>query len=269
MQGTFSKHIKLSMPLLRTDEVIVLDIKEIGESDLMISFLTRHSGKLKGIAKHAKKSIRRFPNCFSLGNLLSLEYSIRPNKDLSFLLQGRLIKSPMYEIHELKLDSNIKLGIYTLKLTDIALPLSLPEPNIYEMLLKLFTKLKEQRNAKSLCLYYETRLMKLLGYGINLTECLSCKRRYTFTGKAFFAPLKGGIYCQRCAPSTGTFTLEPAQITILNSYQTTDIEDMLITDLDPIAFERLSSVIVSHMKQHISPIPTYVWGIREKISKGS
>jgi|GEM_PF-1751253 len=257
------------MPSNKTDEVIVLDVKEIGEADLLISFLTRHSGRLKGIGKHAKKSIRRFPNCFSPGNLLSLDYSIRPNKELTFLIQGRLYDSPLQEMHHLRLTNNISLALYALKLTDIALPPSLPEPDVFETLLKLLKKLKEAKEIRQLCLYYETKLMKILGYEINLTECLSCKRHYTFTGNAFFLPLKGGIYCKRCTPSSGTFTLEPSHVKIIQTYQTVDILDLPSVDLDPISSERIAEAILSHMKQHLNPMPPFLWELRGKILERS
>ena len=47
----------------RQTPAIVLTVREYGEADLMVNFLTPGYGPLTGIAKHARKSRRRFAHC--------------------------------------------------------------------------------------------------------------------------------------------------------------------------------------------------------------
>ncbi len=42
---------------------IVLSVRNYGEADLLVTFLTPSRGLLTGMAKHAKKSRRRFAHC--------------------------------------------------------------------------------------------------------------------------------------------------------------------------------------------------------------
>ena len=42
---------------------IVLTVRDYGEADLLVTFLTPGQGPVTGIAKHAKKSRRRFAHC--------------------------------------------------------------------------------------------------------------------------------------------------------------------------------------------------------------
>ena len=44
-------------------QAIVLTVRDYGEADLLVTFLTPGRGRLTGIAKHARKSRRRFAHC--------------------------------------------------------------------------------------------------------------------------------------------------------------------------------------------------------------
>jgi DNA repair protein RecO (recombination protein O) len=46
---------------LESTPAIVLRTREYGESDKIVTFLSRTAGKFSGIAKGAKRSQRRFP----------------------------------------------------------------------------------------------------------------------------------------------------------------------------------------------------------------
>ena len=60
----------------------VLKKWDVGESDQLVSFLFLPRGKLKGIAKGAKRSKRRFGGLLSPFLLVQLECFENPNRDL-------------------------------------------------------------------------------------------------------------------------------------------------------------------------------------------
>src|SRR5262249_58766081 len=47
-------------PMLKSSESVVLRTYPMHESDLLVTLFTRNEGKVKGVAKAAKKSKRRF-----------------------------------------------------------------------------------------------------------------------------------------------------------------------------------------------------------------
>ena len=57
---------------------IIMRVKDFGESDLLITFFTPDEGKIKGIAKGARRSRARFVNCL---DIFSLESGIQPEKE--------------------------------------------------------------------------------------------------------------------------------------------------------------------------------------------
>jgi DNA repair protein RecO (recombination protein O) len=59
------------MPLYTT-HAIVIRVSNYGESDKIVTFFTRDFGKIKGIAKGARRSRKRFQNALDLFSHLRL-----------------------------------------------------------------------------------------------------------------------------------------------------------------------------------------------------
>ena len=77
----------------RQTPAIVLTVREYGEADLMVNFLTPEYGPLTGIAKHARKSRRRFAHCLEPLSRVVFFLSPRAGRDLEFLQKGELVQS--------------------------------------------------------------------------------------------------------------------------------------------------------------------------------
>ncbi len=69
------------MPAL-SSEAIILQSKPTGESDLVVDFLSPDLGRLKGIAKGAKKSKKRFIHCLEPLSRSRLELFEKPSQGL-------------------------------------------------------------------------------------------------------------------------------------------------------------------------------------------
>ncbi|MGB9294065.1 MAG: DNA repair protein RecO, partial [Desulfobaccales bacterium] len=74
-------------------QAIVLTVREYGEADLLVTFLTPGRGRLTGIAKHARKSRRRFAHCLEPLSRVVFFLSTRSRGDLEFLQKGELLRS--------------------------------------------------------------------------------------------------------------------------------------------------------------------------------
>ncbi|MDO8527304.1 MAG: DNA repair protein RecO [Deltaproteobacteria bacterium] len=69
----------------RTDEAIVLRVRDYGESDSIVSLFTKGEGRLSGIAKWAKKSRKRFGAALEIGACVHLVYDDHPHRDMVLL----------------------------------------------------------------------------------------------------------------------------------------------------------------------------------------
>ncbi len=186
-------------------------IKDFGESDILASFFTADNGRLKGVAKGARRSQKRFANCLDLFCLTDVEYGIRKKGDLYLLHSCKLVHS----FPGLRSDfSVLSLASYMIELTDILFPLGVVDKKMFELLKNSFLVLNEVRKIEPIRIFFEAKAMALGGYGINLDKCCECGRPYTGKGKAVFIQSKGGIACLKCeqesklSPSLGPNTVK-------------------------------------------------------------
>ena len=82
------------MPL-KQSEAIVLRTYPLRESDLLVTLFTRVDGKVKGVARAAKKSKRRFGGALEPLTLVRAYYDDREGKELARLDSCDILESPL------------------------------------------------------------------------------------------------------------------------------------------------------------------------------
>ena len=192
-------------------------IKDFGESDLLVTFFTADRGQLKGIAKHARKSRKRFANCLDTFSLVSLEYAIRKRGGLCFIHSGTLLDG----FPGLRADfQTLSRASFMLELTEILFPSEVSDKKMFDVLLNSLGSLATGSDPESVLLSFEARALALGGYAIHLERCCLCGRTYTGAGTAVFKREKGGIACLRCQPqSAETPALSPESAAALSDMQ--------------------------------------------------
>jgi DNA repair protein RecO (recombination protein O) len=198
-------------------QAIIMRVNECKESDLLVTFFTPHRGLLKGVAKAARKSRKRFVNCFSSFSLVSLEYVIRRDRELAFLHSGKLING----YQGLRADfSLISKASFMIELTQALFPSGVSEPSVFELLEHCLARLDAGDLPEVTLLLFEARAMTLGGYKINLEKCVLCGRTYQAEGMAVFQPEKGGIACMKCAQGSAQHPLiAPEAVKLLEKLQ--------------------------------------------------
>ncbi|MFH1083371.1 MAG: DNA repair protein RecO [Pseudomonadota bacterium] len=219
---------------------IVMRTWEFGETDLMISFFTADKGRLKGVAKGARKSRRRFANCLDVFCLSSLEYELKRGGELYFLHSGKLV----HGFPGLRSDfSSLSLASYMIELTEILFPPSVADKEMFELLKRAFVTLNESRRVDILRVLFEAKAMTLGGYKINFEKCCKCGRDYVGEGRAVFKQSKGGIACLKCEQESKLSPgLGPATVKALNAIQSTPwgmgeapgLNDEMIREVKPV-----------------------------------
>ena len=82
------------MPVL-SSEAVILRTWPVHEADLAVSFFTRDYGRMKGIAKSALKSRRRFGGALEPMTLTRAWFAERPRQELVRLDQLEILRSPL------------------------------------------------------------------------------------------------------------------------------------------------------------------------------
>jgi len=209
---------------MHVSESIITRTWEFGETDLLVSFFTADKGRLKGVAKGARKSSRRFANCLDSFCLTRLEYERKSGRDLHFLHSGKLIEG----FPGLRTDFHaLSLASYMIELAEALFPLGVSEPRMFVLLKNAFSALSGPTKKEELRIFFEAKALALGGYGINFERCCDCGRLYAGEGRAVFKQSKGGIACLRCEKESARLPgLDPDAARGLDKIQTTPLDDI-------------------------------------------
>ncbi len=237
---------------------IIMDIKEIGESDLLVTFFSKEKGKLIGIAKGAKRSKHRFFNCLDLFCLVSMELELKKNKDICFLHSCKLIES-FANIRESY--TCFVIASYIIELANLLFPVGVSDEVMFDLISKSFVLLHKRFAPEKVLINYEAKAMSISGYRINLEKCQVCGRTYRGEGSGAFLVYKGGITCLRCIRNPANLIImQPEEIKILRLLQSSSFEISHIDiELNPSMLRRIRNILQMHI--------SYILGTRLKTKK--
>lgn len=227
--------------------------KEFGETDLLVTYFTLDRGRLKGVAKGARKSRKRFANCLDLFCLVDLEYSLKREGGLYFLNSGKLINA----YPGLRSDFAIlSKASYMVELTEILFPLGVADRNMFELLRGSLDSLSKGEITDIISILFEVRAMALGGYAINFDRCSICGRPYKGEGRAVFRREKGGIACIRCQQESAVSPgINPQTVKMIKLMQTKPLTSLAkLKDTDEIVRE-IKPVLKLHREYHLGQRP--------------
>ena len=187
------------MPSMKSEAVVLSSI-DYGESDKIVTFYSLDYGKIKGIAKGARKSKKRFVNSLELFAYVRLGFFKKEKRDLVRLDYSDLIDS----FPGIKGDiEKIAFGSSFLELLNNLVGEEHKNPKVFVLLLRFLNALKDIDGFKRLMPLYELRLISILGYRPSLNACVICKGRVDDEKGVRFSIAKGGVVCLSCQSAAG------------------------------------------------------------------
>ena len=177
---------------------IVLRARPFGESDKIVSFLTRDFGKIFGIAKGALRSRKRFVNSLEPLALVNLRFQERLHSSLTFILTADLTFGYRQLVNSFE---SISHAAYLVEITDRLIGEREENGAVYEHLSESLRQLEGQGTSLRFLTSYELKLLRLVGYQPVLDHCQLCAKA-PCAGTAqpwYFSLIGGGILCDSCA----------------------------------------------------------------------
>ena len=175
---------------------IVLSTLDYGESDKIVSFYSADFGKIKGIAKGAKKSRKRFANALEPFTNVSLLFSQRRAGALSFVENCAITN------HYGRIRDNLRTTLtasYFVELTDRFTLEGKASEKLFVLLSQFLSLLNENNgNSEKLARIFEIRLLKLMGYEPSLERCIKCRCPIDEGISLQFDHKSGGVRCPLC-----------------------------------------------------------------------
>jgi DNA repair protein RecO (recombination protein O) len=228
---------------------IIMRVKEIRESDLLVTFFARDKGLLRGVARGARRSFKRFVNCFETFSLVNLEYETRGEDTPCFLQSGKL----QHAFQGLRTDfTALSRASYMIELTELLFPPGVSEPRMFDLLADSFNALSEGGCSSRIPLAFELRAMALGGYRINLEKCCGCGRPYKGEGLAVFMPERGAMACLKCRQPSATHpSMGPETVKALARLQTGSLCESAPQDLKEAVLDEISAILKLHREYRL------------------
>ena len=207
----------------RETAAIVLDSREHGEADKIITVYTRDSGRITGIAKGASKSKKRFLNKLELFSFLSLSYTANKRSSLAFIADA--------DLHSSFVEIRRKIDLYNAasfirETLLIATTDGEGDPEIFTLLHWALQSLDLGKSSLDICTVFLLRLFERLGYRPDFNHCCVCNSPFDLHQHYTFNHHSGGLVCRRCEEKvTGSsIDLTAGTIQILRSALNEPIE---------------------------------------------
>lgn len=184
------------MEPLRTPAVVI-EVRDYGEADKIVTFYSLARGRMSGIAKGAKRSLKRFVNKLELFTLLELHFTDSRASSLVRLDQAELLD------HYQPLRSDYARYTGGVLLCELVLQWTRendPDPRLFELLRWGLGNLQApERPPLWGAILFQLKLLTTLGYQPDLSACGLCGRFSPRQAPYRFQAAGNGLLCADCA----------------------------------------------------------------------
>jgi DNA repair protein RecO (recombination protein O) len=173
-----------------SSEAVVLRTWPVHEADLIVSFFTRDYGRVRGVAKSALKSRKRFGGSLEPMTVARAWFAERPRQELVRLDQLEILRSPL----SAPVDP-VRLTVLSFfaELLDEALPDHDPHETVFRLLLAVLDLTTVEQPWMPLT-YFQLWMTRLMGLLPDLVHCTACGEALQ-AGETSFNTLGDGLFC--------------------------------------------------------------------------
>jgi len=182
-----------------TCEAIILALADYREADRLVTFFTLEHGKLRGIARNARKSRKRFGGALELFARLKLQVVVQeglcPIGEADIVTVFPRIRQDLAKIGH---------AGYACELTDRLLPEGMRNPRMFRLLVSYLERLDQAAVTSSDRRFFEANLLNILGYRLPIDHCADCGVELEGAPGESFARRGAGLLCGACGRSGRT-----------------------------------------------------------------
>jgi DNA repair protein RecO (recombination protein O) len=178
-----------------SSEAVVLRTWPVHEADLIVSFFTRDYGRVRGVAKSALKSRKRFGGALEPMTVALAWFAERPRQELVRLDQLEILRSPLSAPVDA---ARLAVLSFYAELLDEALPDHDPHETVFRLLLAVLdqtTALHSETVQPWMPLtYFQLWMTRLMGLLPDLAHCTACGEALRAT-EIWFDNFGDGLFC--------------------------------------------------------------------------
>lgn len=172
---------------------VVLRHADWGEADRLVTLLTRERGKVRAVAKGARKIKSR--KAGHLEPFTQVALQLAAGRDLPIITQAETL-----EPHLALRDDLLRTGYaaYVVELVDrFTYEDETEAVGLYALLADTLGRIGAEADPWVAVRHYEMRLLDFLGFRPHLFHCANCKREI-LPEDQFFSAAMGGVICPSC-----------------------------------------------------------------------
>ena len=180
-------------------EAVVLRTWPVHEADLIVSLFTREAGKIKGVAKSASRSRRRFGGALEPMTHVRAQYATRPRQDLVRLDSLEILRSPLAEPADYARAA--ALAFYT-EVLDEMLPDGASQDPTQDATFRLLLGVLAHTHVGRIWMpvtYFALWMIRLMGWMPDTRRCIVCRRLFASlsgNGDVWYHPDMDGLFCE-------------------------------------------------------------------------
>lgn len=173
-----------------SSEAVVLRTWPVHEADLIVSFFTRDYGRMKGVAKSALKSRKRFGGALEPMTVTRAWFAERPRQELVRLDQFEMIRSPLSVPV-----GPVRMAVLSFfaELLDQALPEHDPQETVFRLLVSVLEQATTEQPWMPLT-YFQLWMTRLMGLLPDIAHCTACGEALQ-AAEVSFNNYSDGLFC--------------------------------------------------------------------------
>jgi DNA repair protein RecO (recombination protein O) len=182
------------MPLVKTS-AITLKSRKWGEADRIVTFYAKHLGKIRGVARGARRLKSRMGAALEPLTLCELNLFEKSGESLYQVSQVDLIE-PFVRFRE-----DLTLMAAAARMANVVgavTPDGDPDPPLFETLEHGLRSLLTSDDPALTALLFQIRLLGLTGFRPQTDHCAGCGKTRVIH-EPQFSPVSGGLVCASCA----------------------------------------------------------------------
>jgi DNA repair protein RecO (recombination protein O) len=233
---------------LYRDDAVVLRVQKLGESDRIITLLTRRHGRLRAVARGVRRTTSRFGARLEPFGHIDLQLAGSPEGVGSALHSVSQVEAvALYGKHLLEDYPRYTAASAIAETAERLTPIERePSLRLFQLTLGALKALAAREHASSLVLdAYLLRGMSVAGWAPALNECAVCGTRGRHA--AFSVPA-GGAVCPDCRPP-GAAHPRPATLGLMTALT---VGDWTLADAaEPPVRRECSGLVAAHLQWHM------------------
>lgn len=245
-------------------EAVVMHRQNLGEADRLLSVFSQDHGKLRLVAKGARR-----PRSRKAGHLepfTRVQLQLARGRDLDIITQAEAI-----DTYPSLRDDLVRLGqtAYVIELMDRFTVEREVNQALYRLLINTFERLIDGVEPATILRHYELRLLDQVGYRPELFRCLGCSEDL-LPQDQYFSASEGGVICSACGPSRKDVReLSLAALKVLRHYQRNSFDIASSATIRPqvhVELEQVMEGYLSYLLERRLNAPAFLRRVRKIIS---